>query len=68
MMTGEFSFAAVSITAFIEFEPMQFAAGRANPLALARAKISWTSGAGDDAGREVVARFGHEAIVVTSLR
>jgi hypothetical protein len=43
MITGELSLAAVSMTAFIEFEPMQFAAGRAKPFALASAKTSCTS-------------------------
>ncbi len=43
MITGELSRAAVSMTPFIEFDPMQFAAGSANPLALASANTSWTS-------------------------
>src|SRR5688500_8369022 len=44
MITGEFSLAAVSIVAFMEFVPMQFAAGRAKPLAFAKAKTSLTWG------------------------
>ena len=43
MMTGEFSLAAVSITPFIVFDPVQLAAGRANCSALARANRSLTS-------------------------
>ena len=43
MITGELTFAAVSITAFIVFDPVQLAAGRANPSALASAKTSFTS-------------------------
>ena len=43
MITGEFTAAAASITPFIVLRPVQLAAGRANPLALARAKTSLTS-------------------------
>ena len=42
-ITGLLSLPAVSMTAFIEFVPMQFAAGSANWFAFARAKISLTA-------------------------
>ena len=43
MIIGELTFAAVSIAAFIVFEPVTLAAGRAKPSAFARAKTSFTS-------------------------
>ena len=43
MMTGAFTDAAASITPFIVLVPVQLAAGMANSLDLARAKMSWTS-------------------------
>ena len=43
MIIGELTFAAVSIAAFIVFDPVTLAAGRAKPSAFARAKTSFTS-------------------------
>ena len=61
MITGLFSLPAVSITAFIEFEPMQLAAGMANCSAFAIGEQLGDGIAGEDAGGEVVSGIGHVA-------
>ena len=54
MITGLFSLPAVSITAFIEFVPMQLAAGNRELLGLGVGEQLGNGVAGEHAGREVV--------------
>ena len=68
MITGEFSFAAVSMTAFIELRPDAVGGGKGEALGLGEGEDVLDVRAGDDAGGEVVAGFSHEPIVAISLR